>query len=56
MNRLLWITPALFIGILVGLFLTGVPIFLAFMIMIISGVVFMFGDAAFVGELDGLGG
>ena len=35
------------IAILVGLFLTGVPIFLAFMIMIISGVVFMFGDAAF---------
>ena len=35
------------IAILVGLFLTGVPIFLAFTIMIISGVVFMFGDAAF---------
>ena len=35
------------IAILVGLFLTGVPIFLAFIIMIISGVVFMFGDAAF---------
>ena len=42
-----WVILLTGIAILVGLFLTGVPIFLAFMIMIISGVVFMFGDAAF---------
>ena len=35
------------LSILVALFLTGAPIFLAFLIMIVSGVVFLLGDAAF---------
>jgi tripartite ATP-independent transporter DctM subunit len=35
------------LAILVALFLTGAPIFLAFLIIISSGVVFLLGDAAF---------
>ena len=35
------------IALLVALFLTGAPIFLAFFIIIVSGVVFLLGDAAF---------
>lgn len=35
------------ITLLVALFLTGAPIFLAFFIIIVSGVVFLLGDAAF---------
>ena len=42
-----WVTLTAGIAILVALFVTGAPIFLAFLIIIISGVVFAFGDAAF---------
>ncbi len=35
------------IAILVALFMTGAPIFLAFLIIIVSGVVMLLGDAAF---------
>ena len=35
------------IALLVALFLTGAPIFLAFFIIIVTGVVFLLGDAAF---------
>ncbi len=42
-----WITLTAGLAILVALFVTGAPIFLAFLIIIIAGVVFAFGDAAF---------
>ena len=42
-----WVTLTLGLIILVAIFLTGAPIFLAFLIIIISGVVLMLGDAAF---------
>lgn len=42
-----WAILSIGIAILVALFLTGAPIFLAFLIIIISGVVLTFGDAAF---------
>jgi len=42
-----WAVLSIGIAILVLLFMTGIPIFLAFLIMIVSGVVFSFGDAAF---------
>ena len=42
-----WATLSIGIAILVFLFLTGVPIFLAFFVMISVGVVVAFGDAAF---------
>ena len=42
-----WVTLLAGLAILVAIFLTGAPIFLAFLIIIISGVVLMLGDAAF---------
>ena len=42
-----WAILSIGIVLLVAVFLTGAPIFLAFLIIIISGVVFTFGDAAF---------
>ena len=42
-----WVILVIGLTLLVGLFLTTAPIFLAFLIIIISGVVFMLGDAAF---------
>jgi len=42
-----WAILVIGIVILVAVFLTGAPIFLAFLIIIITGVVFTFGDAAF---------
>ncbi len=42
-----WAILTIGIVVLVALFLTSAPIFLAFLIIILSGVVFSFGDAAF---------
>ncbi len=42
-----WAILTIGLTLLVALFLTTAPIFLAFLIIIISGVVFMLGDAAF---------
>ena len=42
-----WLILIIGITLLVAVFLTGAPIFLAFMIIIISGVVVILGDAAF---------
>ena len=42
-----WVTLSVGITILVALFVTGAPIFLAFLIIIVSGVVFTLGGAAF---------
>ena len=42
-----WITLSVGIAILVALFLLGLPIFVAFLIMILSGVLFLLGDAGF---------
>ncbi len=42
-----YVTLAIGLAILVGLFMTGAPIFLAFLIIIVSGVLFILGDAGF---------
>lgn len=42
-----WVVLVAGLSILVVLFLTGAPIFLAFLVMIVSGVVVTLGDAAF---------
>lgn len=42
-----WATLSIGLAILVALFLTGAPIFLAFLVMIVSGVAFTLGDAGF---------
>jgi tripartite ATP-independent transporter DctM subunit len=42
-----WAVLSIGIAILVALFMTGAPIFLAFLIIIVSGVVLLLGDAAF---------
>ena len=42
-----WVTLSAGIAILVAIFLTGAPIFLSFLIIIISGVLVTLGDAAF---------
>jgi tripartite ATP-independent transporter DctM subunit len=42
-----WIILSIGLALLVGLFMTGAPIFLAFLVMIVSGVAFTMGDAGF---------
>lgn len=42
-----YFTLAIGLAILVALFMTGAPIFLAFLIIIVSGVLFVLGDAGF---------
>lgn len=42
-----WLILTIGIAILVVLFMTGAPIFLAFLVMIVSGIFFVLGDAGF---------
>lgn len=42
-----WVTLSAGLAILVVLFVTGAPIFIAFLVMIVSGVFFMLGEAGF---------